>query len=697
MQSTKTPVSSPAKKECAVSKLHLDFETRSTADLPEIGARRYSEHPDTGIWCIGFAFDDLPPEVVSPQDRYALFTVIEHVRNGGLVYAHNAAFEWYIWNNVLSRYIENLPKLKPSQLRCTQAMALSMGLPQSLEDVARALKLTEQKDTLGKALMMKYATPWRVDGDRIQWQDECPKFRCGGENWTGTSGLDRLLEYCGQDVVTERAAAKIMNELSPYEQTVWVIDLGINHRGIRIDRPAVEEVLIALEAVAAEADAELSRLTDGEVASVTALTAMRDFLSQYGVETKSLDKAHVDSLLGIPGLPDVVRKVLQVRQDAGKSSNAKYAAMHSKADSNDRLYGAFQYHGAQPGRWAGRGVQLQNLPRGTPDADQVDALIEGLKEARVTGDYGGVSMTSLSEAIRGMFLPDEGCVWAGGDFGQVEGRGTAWISGEDWKLDVFRKADRGEGPGVYEVTAAGILKKKPEEVTKAERQGYGKVPELALGYGGSVGAFQSMAVIYGVDMTDEQVEDVVYDWRRVHRKTVSTWYDLEDSARAAIRSHKTVFSAGAPGRQVHFQRRGPHLFCRLPSGREITYPYVQILKDARKGTITYMKVRDPNLDRSKVIDDESSFGRWQRVTTWGGKLMENVVQAICRDLLADVMVNLRRAKYTINLHVHDEVRCSVPAGKVNRGELTRIFTTVPEWAEGFPLNAEIDVTRRYGK
>ena len=672
------------------SKLHLDFETRGSIDLLRVGARLYSEHPDTGIWCTGFAFDDDEPSVMAGEVGMPL-AVAEHIEEGGLVYAHNAAFEWYIWNNVARRDNPKLPVLRASQLRCTAAMCAAYALPTSLEDAARALRFQDGKDTLGKALMKKFAVPWRTDP--LRWMDENPQFTLQKRQWTGSEGLERLFEYCKQDVEVERNIERTIPALTPFEQSVYILDLGINHYGVRIDKEGIELCLQAIERCADQNEALLNKLTEGHVQTPTALESMREFLAQQGVETASLDKEAVRALLARVDLPDVVRQVLEIRQAAGKSSNAKFQKMLNTADEGDRLYGQFAYHNAATGRWAGRGVQLQNMPRGTPKPEAIDSMLRAIE----AGDE--VSLEDVSRAIRGMILPDEGHVFVGGDFGQVEGRGTGWFCGEEWKVEAFRLLDAGNGPDIYEATAARILGKPVEEVTKDERQAYGKVPELALGYGGGAGAFKSMAAIYGVELEDEQVDKIVSDWRKLHPNVCKTWYELEDAARAAVRMGGKVFSAGAKGREVRFCLTGPHLYCELPSGRTIVYPFAKIRRNDRKGEVTYMKVRDPNADRGQIIKDEYSFGRWQRVTTWGGKLLENVVQALCRDLLAYTMVRLRREGNRVVLHVHDEARCSVPKDQAESKaqEFAKIMTETPAWAKDFPLACEIDITERYGK
>ena len=677
---------------------HIDFETRSAADLKALGIDLYSRHPTTDAWCLAFAFGDDEPELWVPGMPCPL-RLRAHVEASGIVVAHNAAFELAIWNNVMvPRY--GWPVLRPEQVRCTMAQAYSMALPGSLEKAAAAVGIEEQKDMAGSRLMMQMARPRSVAEDgTITWWDEPEK-------------LARLYDYCKQDVRVEREMEKRLLPLSQQENALWLVDYAINQRGFHVDRPAIQAALQIVDAEKARLDADLRRVTGNFVGFCTETARLTAWIRDHGVDVAGVAKADVLDALATDGLPDAVRAALRIRQEAGKSSMAKLDKILSAISEDGRLRNTLQYHAASTGRWAGRRVQPHNFPRPRLKQKDIDRILDTLPDAvdnfgaphvaaAIDNAY-GAPLDVLPWCLRGIINAAPGKDLLGADYANIEGRALAWLAGEDWKLQAFREADAGIGPDIYLVAAKMIW---GLDFTKddPERQ-HGKVAELACGYGGGVGAFQTMAKTYLVKVDDTLANEIKQRWRDRHPATCSYWYDLEDAAIGAV-GRSTVTMAGPPGRQVKFRHAGSFLWCQLPSGRVLCYPYPQIRQvmtpwGALKDALTYMTVPQPDdRKKGKIIYDASNRSDWARISTYGGKLSENVTQAVCRDFLAEALLRLDDAGASPVLHVHDEILIEVneaaPAETLPAFE--RIVGQVPAWATGMPITAAGWRGKRYQK
>lgn len=668
--------------------LHIDFETRSILDLKEVGLRNYVSHPSTGIWCMAWAIGDMEPQIVTAwqAQRMESLDIFSHVEDGGVVYAHNAPFELAVWNHILvPRY--GWPVLKPEQTFCTMAMGYAMGLPGALEDAALALGLSVLKDSEGRGLMLRMARPRRMDGDTPIWWDDADK-------------IARLHEYCKQDVRVERELHKRLVPLSEKERRVWLMDYEINERGVRVDVETAKAAVAMTATVKEKCNDALGRLTGGAVQSANAVAALKEWLAGQGCPVESLAKQDVSDLLADEAIAPAVRKALLLRQEASKASTAKLGALVSKAGADGRLRGTVQYHGAATGRWAGRGVQVHNLPREVPKNETVEKILALVRQGQVDAIdlIYGPPMTMVSKCIRGFFVAGEGNVLVAGDFANVEGRGVAWFAGEEWKLRAFREADAGTGPGIYELAYAKAFHVPVESVLNPsfERQ-IGKIMELLLGFGGSVGAIRRGGGALVRDRPDEELRRWVDGWRAQHPRVKNTWYALERAAIAAVQNPGNIYSAGHPGREVRYKTAGSFLWCMLPSGRVLCYPYPKVLEGDFGPQLTYMKVPSPDAaDKGKIIHDPKNSSNWARVKTYGGSLMENVIQAICRDLLVEVLL---RVKGFAVLHVHDEIVIEVPEAKADEAKraMEGFMREPPAWAAGFPLFAECKTMRRYGK
>lgn len=689
------------------SVLTLDFETRSAADLKKVGLHNYANDPTTDVWCCAYCFDDEPVGLVVPKScggwhSDEVTRLVCHLGRGGTVIAHNAPFELAIWNSIMvPRY--GWPVLKPEQCVCTMAMSLAMSLPASLENAAAAVGLDVAKDMAGHRLMLQMARPRevRADGTVVWWDD--------------TEKLEKLYAYCKQDVKVERKLYDRLLKLSPSEQRIWQLDYRINNRGIYVDVPAVEAAIKVVEHEKARLNAEMRKITGNAVATYNAHSQLTDWLRYRGVEVAGVAKADIKALLDDdadidqPDLPDDVRRALNIRREAAKSSTAKLTAMLEAVSADGRVRNTKQYHAATTGRWGGRRIQPDNLPRPKLKQAQIEevfAMLAGEKDVaglcRFIDMRYGAPMEVMSDCLRGMITAAPGNELIAMDFANIEGRVLAWLAGEEWKMRAFKDFDNGKGPDLYLVSAGRIFGCEPHEA-KAHRQ-IGKVAELALGYQGGIGAFQAMARGYGVSVSDSRADAIKTAWRAAHPKIEKYWYDVEGNALAAVARPGTVTTAGAPGREVKFKVNGSFLWCKLPSGRNLCYPYPRIVEietpwGARKDAVTFKAHLDSQArKKAKIVEDPSNGGNWYRIATYGGSLVENITQAVARDCLAEALIRLDAAGYPITMHVHDEAVVEAPAGSKDAMEnVEHLMKQPPAWAAGLPIAVEGWRGTRYRK
>lgn len=672
--------------------LHLDYETRSAADLPKVGLDVYAKDKSTDIMCAAYAFDDEPVELWLPGHHLDQ-RLIRHIETGGEVHAHNAAFERELTNNVGQKY--GWPFLTNDQLVCTMAMSYAMALPGALGGVAPALGIDQQKDLVGGRLMRQYCQPKEILPDgRIVW-------------WDNPEDLKKIYDYCRQDVVVEREIGKRLLMLSPFERKVWQLDQKINSNGIAVDLPAVTAAIEIMDIEKFRLMKEIQDVSGNKIATCNAIKQIRDYMASKGIETEALAKGDVTDLLSRP-LPPNVQRILELRQEAGKASTAKLDAMALGAGSDRRIRGTFQYSGANTRRWAGRRIQLQNLPRPKLSPSLCERILHSIATREI--DASGIDaifgppLSIISNCLRGFLTAGPGQDLAACDFSAIEARVIAWLAGQESALAIFR----GDGK-IYEHAAASIFRKSVGDITDSERQ-VGKVAVLALGYQGGVGAFQTMARGYGVKLApafgalwdvatpDQRAwaserfesekenyeisreEFIASDltkvfWRLANPQIVKFWADLEESAIWAV-THPTLTATCG---KVKFKTKGSFLWCGLPGGGVMCYPYAQVKSSKDK----WGRVKD----RLSYMSEDGASKKWMRFGTYGGSIAENVTQAVARDLLAEAMLRLDSANYKIVAHVHDEVVCEVPAGADSLAEITRIMSEVPKWAEGMPIKA----------
>ena len=687
--------------------LHIDLETFSACDLKARGLDNYAHDPGTGVHCLAYAFDEEPVQLwvagqVCPP------RVVAHVKAGALVYAHNANFELAIWNRVLKLRL-GWPVLHAEQCRCTMAMAYTLGLPGALEAAAPALGLPQRKDAAGKRVMLKVCRP-KEDDTFWRFEDDPAMFR-------------ELYAYCQQDVEVERALQHRLLELPTSELAVWNLDHRINQRGILVDLPAIHSALALVVAEKARLDRDMLRVTGGVVGSCSEVQLLVKWIRAQGVTVKGVAKDAVLDALG-GDLPPLVREALELRQEAAKSSTAKLLAMQDRASADGRLRGTLQYHGAATGRWAGRGVQLHNYPRPRSgvEPEDVEQILDHLKEVKWVDTFYGPVLAALSDSLRGFLIAPPGQEFVDVDLANVEGRVIAWLAGDEDKLGAFRAFDAGTGPDLYKRAYARGFSLPVAQVTSAQRQ-VGKVMELALGYAGGVGAFQSMAKNYNVKVSDEAADNLKSAWRLAHPRIVAYWAACEQAFRKALQAPGQVFEAGAPGRVVRYRKNGSFLWAKLPSGRNLCYPYAELAMGyemvlAKKGEEPKRKKVHPSQvaelqEKGWTIKGEwdntlwyktvnGTTNKWEWSDTYGGSLAENNTQAVARDLLAEALLRFDAAGHKIVLHVHDSITVETEAGSWENHEalveeLIRLLCVLPPWAAGLPLAAEGWHGRRWRK
>lgn len=650
--------------------LHLDFETRSACDLRSCGLFVYAEDETTSVWCMGYAFDDGPVKIWYQFGSAEFpYEVIEHIEKSLPVWAHNASFEREIWNRVISRD-RFVPELSSSQMTCTMAMAYAMAIPGSLGNAAIAMGISKQKDMQGQQLMMKMARPRKLEP--LTW-------------WGDWELQKRLGDYCRQDVEVERELGKRLLQLSPSEKKVWRLDQIINSRGIQVDIDAIEGAMKVVEDERYRLNREMRTATEGAVSSCMENARITTWVQDQCVFVDSIAKKEITELLADASLPAKVRKVLELRKEAAKSSTAKLRAMKKRSSSDFRVRGTMQYHGAGTGRFAGRGIQPHNMPKGKYNETETDQIFEILKQTRSAESLAlfFTSPTSVvADCLRSFIVAKDGHSLYTVDFNAVEARVTAWLAGEESVLNVFR-----DGGDVYRATYSRSFGVPINEVTKHQRD-LGKVQVLAFGFGGGVGAFQVMAKPAGLKISDKQADEIKEAWRKAHPNIVRYWHRMEDAAMKAIRHPGETFSVGPLGRQVKYKKSGSFLFCLLPSNRAICYPYPKI----EQFETPWKEMRD---GVSYMLEEGVT---WKREKAWYGVLVENVVQAVARDLLVEALFRFEDKFHKVVFHVHDEVVLEIPdALRISIRDIERIMSEVPSWAKDLPLSAAGHVGKRYRK
>ncbi len=643
--------------------LAIDIETYSDVSLTECGVYKYVDSDNFKILLLAYAFDDEEVKIIDLAcgeklpDRVLKALLDKNVVKS----AFNAQFERVCINKYFG--------IKTENWECTMVKSLSLGFPGNLDSVGKVIGLEPdlQKLMTGKNLIRIFSVPKNVKkNNQINMLEE--KFRILPEDKPEEWQLFK--EYCMRDVETERAIRKKLSrfETLPQEKKLYELDQKINDRGVLID------LKMAKSAIAIDTE-QTERLTNKykEITGLdnpNSLVELKDFIKQRtGKVVKSITKHNINELKEkLKDYEDVIA-ALEIRERLSKSSIAKYKKMIDVACSDGRARGLLQFYGAGTGRWAGRLIQVQNLPQNhIPDLDIAREIVKNGNLDLLEMMYNNPSDV-LSQCIRTAIIPKLGYKFIVADFSAIEARVIAWLAGEQWRLDVFRSHGK-----IYEASASQMFKVPIEQITKGSplRQ-KGKIAELALGYQGSVGALKSMGALK-MGLTEEELQPLVDTWRLSNPKIVQFWYDTENKVIEAIENRTTV----RINKYLRVIYRSGMLFIELPSGRQLAYPKPKIVEHDKfpgKKKIIYQVI------------NENTY-QWGEVDTYGGKLVENIVQATARDCLAHSMLKLDKLGYRIVMHVHDEIVIEI---EENRDELEKVCDIMGKeisWAPGLPLRAD---------
>ena len=650
--------------------LSIDLETYSDVNLKKAGLYRYVQSPAFEILLFAYSFDGAPTQVIDMAQGEKIPLEVIHALTDSqcLKHAYNAAFEWYC----LSKYMG--AQLPPSQWRDTMLHGLYAGYTAGLDATGRALGIPEdkQKLTTGKALIRYFCVPCKPTKKNGSRTRNYPHH--DPEKW------ELFKTYNGQDVVAEMEIERRLSvfPVPDFVQKQWETDLLINARGVAVDMDFCEGALELGETIRTQLTDEAVQLSG--LQNPNSVKQLARWLSaETGDDITTLRKETIKELLGRDNA-DHVQRMLEIRQELGKTSTKKYDAIEAAVCDDGRVRGLLQFYGAnRTGRWAGRLVQVQNLPRTyTEPLEFARELVKGRKLDALRTVYGSPNDT-LSQLIRTAFVAAPGNVLIDADFSAIEARVISWLADEEWRLEVFRTHGK-----IYEASASQMfgvplerIKKGNPEYSLRQR---GKVAELALGYQGGVPAMRQMDTgKLLADLPDEEIKDIVDKWRNTNPKIRNLWYSFNDAAIRVIQNGGSLrVRCCTFARECDCIRGTTCMTISLPSGRKLYYVEPAVGENRWGGpSITYMGVNDKN--------------KWGRIETYGGKLVENVVQAIARDCLAQAIEHLEAAGLPVVFHIHDEVVIDTAAFDTNDAMLdkvVKIMSTPIPWAEGLPLGAD---------
>lgn len=638
--------------------ISIDIETFSDIDLGKCGVYRYTESPHFDILLFSYSVDDGQIQLIDMASGEKLpEEIIKALMDPGIIKtAFNANFERVCLMAYLSRILDRVVYLDPISWRCSEVQAAMLGLPLHLEGVAKVLRLEERKMAEGKPLIRYFCMPCKptaANGGRMRnLPSDAP------EKW------EMFKQYNIRDVEVE---LEIRKKLEPYpipetEQHLYVLDQKINDRGFQADMVFVMQAISCDRQFSVAATEKAYELTGLE--NPNSVAQLKDWLADRGVEVESLSKKNVQEL--VSETEGEVEEALKLRLLMAKTSVRKYEALERAVCKDSRVHGLLQFYGAnRTGRWAGRLVQVQNLPQN--HLKDLELARELVKEGHfddvemLFGNTPGV----LSELIRTAFVPKENHRFIVADFSAIEARVISWLAGEKWRMEVFSSHGK-----IYEAAASMMFHVPIDEVTKGSplRQ-KGKISELACGYGGGVGALKAMGALeMGVE--EYELQSLIDNWRAANPRIVSFWWEVDKAAITAVKERTKTRSHG-----IGFTYTSGMLFVTLPSGRNLVYvkPKLRLNKFGREG-LTYEGI--------------GLTKKWERIETYGPKIVENIVQATARDLLAEALLRLDQAGFDIVAHVHDEVICEVGKDQSSVEEVCSLMSVPPKWATGLPLIAE---------
>jgi len=697
----------------------------TTRGLGVVGAAVYAQHPSTEVLSLAYDLKDgagprhWRPGLPNPTDLF------DYLASGGLIEAWNSAFEGWIWREVcVHRY--GWPALRLPSLRCAMGKARASGWPGALGVATEVMGLTDQKDKAGDALLKMFSVPRNpTKGDprrRVLLSDR-------------PDDADALFRYNAQDIKAEAAASIRTPDLDADELEFWLCDQAINARGVHIDRASVDNCIAIVQTAHEKYDSELAALTGGVVSKGSEVQRLTGWLGAMGVHTNSLDEDNVEALLEQRDrFPPAAVRALEIRQAIGSASVKKVFAMANQCARGDRLHDLFSYHAAHTGRATGNGPQPTNLPKGAgnvyrcascgrhhgthtircpwcltlrpPGVPSIEWCVEAVHDAldviagrsyELVEQVFGDAMATVAGCLRGLFTAAPGHDLIASDYNSIEAVVLAVLAGEQWRIDVFRTHGK-----IYELSVSKITGIAFEEILDYKkrtgqhhpmRQTVGKVAELASGYQGWLGAWKA----FGADafMNDDQIKDAILKWRDASPAIVEFWggqerrrpwrkemFGVEGMAISAVQSPGVdfpVMRADGTDTGVSFRAHGDTLYCRLPSGRRLSYQRPRLEPGERAGlALSY--------ERWNTNPKNGPIG-WIRVYTWGGRLVENIVQAAARDILRYAIRNLERCGYPVVLHVYDEIVAEVPQGLGSVEQFEQVMMQLEPWAAGWPIKA----------
>lgn len=635
--------------------LSIDLETYSDVDLPNCGVYRYVEG-DFHILLFAYAFDDEETKCVDMACGEQLpAEVVDALQDDCIIKsAWNAQFE----RTCLSKYLGT--QLSPDAWQCTMVWAASLSLPLKLATAAQALKTAQQKDAVGERLIRYFSLPCKptkANGGRTR---NLPEH--APDDWK------LFKSYCVQDVNTERDIRRRLEKfpLLPQEWDYYHMDQRINDRGILIDKELVQQAIICNMAMSEEMTKRAYALTGLE--NPNSVSQLKGWLEERGIEVDSLGKKNVASLitdLDRHSADGEALDMMKLRLQMAKSSVKKYQAAERYICQDGRAHGLFQFSGAnRTQRWAGRGIQLQNLPQNhISTLDEARELVKMGCFDMIEALYGNTP-DILSQLIRTMLIPKDGCEFIVADFSAIEARVLAWLAGEQWRLDAFQRGEDIYCASASQMFGVPVVK----HGINGELRQKGKVAELACGYGGGAGALISMGAL-DMGLKEDELPDIISSWRDANPEIVKFWYAVEKAAIETVKDH-TDRTVG----RIGFQFSANTLWIVLPSGRRLAYIKPK-LQPNRFGRMAL------------TFEGLGANNKWTRGETYSGKLTENITQATARDLLAEEMRRMELAGLGIVGHVHDEVILEVPKGQYTVDDVCNIMNRNPAWADGLPLSS----------
>ena len=632
--------------------LSADIETFSDVDLIKCGVYAYADSPAFEILLFAYSFDGGETQIIDLAQGEKLPAEVEEAIFDVSVTktAYNANFERTCLSKYFGRYIP------PESWHCSAVQAAMLALPRSLEDVGRVLGLDEQKMKEGKELIRYFCVPCKptkANGGRTR------NLPCHApEKW------ELFKTYCKRDVDVEKSIRRKLHNfpIPESEMGLYRLDQRINDRGVLVDMGLVEQA-IACERLHKEVVTKRAYELTG-LENPNSVAQLKGWLGDMGMEAESLSKKAVAEM--IAETDGEVEELLKLRLLMAKTSVKKYEAMERSVCSDGRIHGMLMFYGAnRSGRWSGKNVQIQNLPKNDiPDLELARELVKQGRFEDIELLYDSTPNV-LSELIRTAFIPKPGCRFVVADFSAIEARVLAWLSGEQWRLDVFTSHGK-----IYEASASSMFHVPMEEITKGSplRQ-KGKLAELGLGFGGASGALISMGAL-DMGLTEEELPPLVAAWRKANPHITQFWWDVDAAAIKAV-TEKQKTKVG----KIIFEYMSGILFITLPSGRKLSYvkPRMAVNRFGRDG-LTYEGIAENK--------------KWSRIETYGPKLVENIVQGTARDLLAEAMLRVEEKGYPIVMHCHDEIIAEVPEGTGSVDEMCEIMAVQPAWAEGLPLRAD---------